>query len=312
MTAPKVTIGVVSYNRKHYLRALMESARQCIEHEQLEWIVVDGDSSEEGLQDYIRQLDFVDHKLIFPCTHVEAMNKILDMCTTDYLLLLPDDFQFIVKANWLKDLVDMVDAFPHIGSIVLDAQRRQTIDRIFSKPSWKTLLGMRNYLTYGASSGRVLLGYGDAKPGINPAGIGTFTRTEIWRKLAPWTEPGNLDRRDSSGGGEDAMLKKYLESGLELERLLLEIPVCASIHAGARNDQAYIRNNRRYAEYMPPPDGTFYYQIWQGEESRALQPAGPALSFEEIVRPIGYELLLDDAGHLLPFQKTPHDVSAPI
>src|SRR5207237_240864 len=43
-----VTIGVVSYNRLHYLRALMESARECVRYPDVQWIVVDGNSVEPG------------------------------------------------------------------------------------------------------------------------------------------------------------------------------------------------------------------------------------------------------------------------
>ena len=50
MSAPLVTIGVVSYNRLHYLRALMESARECAQYPRVQWILVDGNSVEPGLR----------------------------------------------------------------------------------------------------------------------------------------------------------------------------------------------------------------------------------------------------------------------
>ena len=34
--SPLVTIGVISFNRLHYLRCLLESARECIDYPTLE------------------------------------------------------------------------------------------------------------------------------------------------------------------------------------------------------------------------------------------------------------------------------------
>src|SRR5205823_3248124 len=74
MSVPLVTIGVVSYNRLHYLRALLESARECVSYPSVQWIVVDGNSVEPGLRKYVQSLEFVQHKVFADCTHPEAMN----------------------------------------------------------------------------------------------------------------------------------------------------------------------------------------------------------------------------------------------
>jgi hypothetical protein len=40
---PRVTFGLLSWNRLHYLRATLESARRCLQYPNLEWIVVDNE-----------------------------------------------------------------------------------------------------------------------------------------------------------------------------------------------------------------------------------------------------------------------------
>lgn len=77
--APLVTIGVVSYNRLHYLRALLESARTCVVYPNLQWIVVDGNSVEPGLRDYVESLEFLDRAVFVDCSHAEAMNLIVEL-----------------------------------------------------------------------------------------------------------------------------------------------------------------------------------------------------------------------------------------
>jgi hypothetical protein len=51
---PRVTLGLLSWNRLHYLRATLESARRCIQYPNLEWIVVDNESNEPGLRETSR------------------------------------------------------------------------------------------------------------------------------------------------------------------------------------------------------------------------------------------------------------------
>lgn len=41
---PKVTFAILSWNRLHYLKATLESALECIQYPNLEWIVSDKDS----------------------------------------------------------------------------------------------------------------------------------------------------------------------------------------------------------------------------------------------------------------------------
>ena len=48
MIAPDLTIGIVSCNRLHYLRALLESMRECLPLDRLECIVVDNASVGAG------------------------------------------------------------------------------------------------------------------------------------------------------------------------------------------------------------------------------------------------------------------------
>src|SRR5439155_18267952 len=64
MTPPLVTVGVVSYNRLHYLRALIASAGECLDYPALQWVVVDGESVEAGLLAYVECLEFVDEEVI--------------------------------------------------------------------------------------------------------------------------------------------------------------------------------------------------------------------------------------------------------
>lgn len=317
MSSPLVTIGIVGCNRLHYVKALLESAHDCIEYDNLEWIVVDNASEEPGLRKYLEGLDYVQHMIFRPerspaTEHVEAMNRIVEMARGDYLLLMPDDIQFIEKGPWLHDLVDIAAKRKKIGSIVLDAQFRRTLKRFFL--TWGFLPGAlaHRYPTYTSQNGRQFIGYGKSKIGVNPAGIGTFTRTEVWRKLGPWKTTGEQQKGDSTGGGEVEMLERYWASKMKLERVMMRVPVAASIYTGADNGQAYVRAGRRFGQYIAPKDGDFYYRIQSAEKMATFADIEPGAAYEDVVQPIGYQFKVEDDGSMIKWSKSVDDPSEAI
>jgi glycosyltransferase involved in cell wall biosynthesis len=310
--SPLITIGVVSYNRLRYLRALMSSAAECLTYPNIQWILVDGNSREPGLKEYIQGLDFVQHKIFQDCTHAEAMNTIVSLAKGDCLLLLPEDVQFTARGDWIKDMAEVALANEKIGQIIFNYQRRQTIARLFGKAHLHLRFGRhRRFLAlpfprrakrYRSSRGLEFLGLGNMREGICGSGIMSFTRTEVWRALGPWRTTNAKLSNDSSLGAEDDMVLRYFQSGMNLETALMQTCVAADIVTDMRGTKARVRGgNRRYGNYMAPPDGgSCYYKILPWEEARRrFSEILPAPAFEDAVEPLGYQLPLDSGGNLL-------------
>ena len=302
---PLVTIGVVSYNRLHYLRALMESARECVRYPDVQWIVVDGDSVEPGLREYVESLDFVETKLFEPCTHPEAMNRIVELARGDYLMILPEDVQFVLRGSWLADMVEIASS-PRVGHVQFDAQRRQTLERYFGR--WRPAVRgrrvpappmQRPLRRLRASNGMEYLGFGGLREPVGASGIVSFGRTEIRRALGPWRTRAELASMQDSGlGAERDMILRYRDSGLRLEAFLRRIPVVADVVTDPRGTKARVRfGNRRYGRYVPPPEGDLYYRVRDESELEGFAGGPPA--FEDFVRPLGFDLPLDESGNLL-------------
>jgi glycosyltransferase involved in cell wall biosynthesis len=305
VSAPLVTIGVVSYNRLHYLRALLESARECVRSESVQWIVVDGNSVEPGLREYVESCDFIQHKIFADCTHAEAMNRIVDLAESECLMILPEDVQFVRRGRWLEDMAELVREHPEVGHVQFDAQRRKTLRRHFTE-SRVRLRGRRLPLrrrgrTLSTSSGQLFLGYGSEREPIGGAGIVTFCRTELRRRLGPWRMTPTEARLEDSGLGAEAdMIRRYRNSGLHFEAFLMRFPAVADIVTDARGTKARIRRgNRRYGLYRPPPEGSLYYRIRDEGELARFAHLEPAPGFEDFVEPLGFELPLDEHGDLL-------------
>jgi hypothetical protein len=299
---PLVTIGVVSFNRLHYLRALMESARECVRYPRVQWIVVDGNSVEPGLREYVEGLDFLDEKVFDECTHAQAMNTIVERARGECLMMLPEDVQFVRRGEWLRDLVE-VALRPEVGHVQFDAQRRLTLRRYFGRARVRAveLPLKRRYRRIRTSSGELFLGFGDRREPIGGAGIVTFVKTELRRRLGPWRVRRELASMQDSGLGAEAdMIERWRASGLRLEAFMVRHPVVADVVTDPRGTKARVRfGNRRYGRYAPPAEPPFYYRIWDDHELARFADADPAPAFEDFVSPRGFDLPLDEHGNML-------------
>ncbi len=310
---PLITIGVLSWNRFHYLRATLDSAKRCIQYPNIQWIVVDNVSTEPGLAEYLKGLDWVDELIFMKSTHVDAMNEIIARAKGELILIWPDDIQFVLEGDWMKDCVEVLMKTPQIGSLCLSFQRRKTIEQVWGQNpfNWTEIKGgLKEIARFGlharfqkrlvSSRGFPILTYGWKEDGIAGAGICSLTRTEIWRKLGPWKlNPEKNDIGDSSGGGEAEMLSRWAKSGMALQRAITVLSASADIINDDIGAKAKLRGNKRYGVYTPPSQGEFYYRIFRQEETGHLAVNKLPIPFEEFVKPIGFDLPLDEQGNLL-------------
>ncbi|OGV44751.1 MAG: hypothetical protein A2X46_16565 [Lentisphaerae bacterium GWF2_57_35] len=310
MNWPKVTFGLLSWNRLHYLRATLESAFSCIEYPDMEWIVSDNESEEPGLKDYLQHREGIHKLIVRKQTHADAMNELVSLAQGKYLFIWPEDVQFVVKGDWLKDVIEVLESHPDIGSVGLDAVRRKTMNGYF-KASWRDRLAWarRDLRCFGklrrqrktiSSRGFAMHSLGGAAPGVCGSGIPTLTRTEIWKELGGWRtrKDGQTRLIDSSLGAEDNMVETFYRSGKPLQMAMLYQPVAADIITDPTGCKAKVRGLYRFGDYMPAPDGVFYYRIRSLSELNAPARVLP-LSFFDVAEPIGFQVPKDKNGDRL-------------
>jgi len=312
MVCPKVSIAILSWNRLNYLRATIESARQCIKYPNLEWIVIDNVSEEAGLREYLDGSAWIDHLIIRRCTHAEAMNEAVKVASGDYLILWPEDVQFVVAGDWMLDMVEIMEKYRWIGCMVLDLQRRSTMLKQL-KPSWwierNTLLqeirtfgffAFRHQRMLHSSRGARFFTYGWTADGIVGSGIPSLARTDMWRELGPWkTSSGNWAIKDSSLGAEEEMLKRWRRSGMPLQRVIPEIPVAADIITDPTGCKAKVRGPYRFGVYMPPLSNNLYYKIMNYNDLSGERDL--PIDFSQGVEPLGFKIPVDSVGERLKF-----------
>jgi len=309
---PKVTIGIISYNRFHYLRATLESARECIQYPDLEWMVVDA-STETGLREYLDGKDWLETVYLpATATHIDSMNTIVEKASGEYVIIWPDDVQFIVKGPWLADFVEILEKNDFVGCMGIDCVRESTVERHWGRGrrrDWRVFLWelkhrglrFRRQRLLHSARGLKVATYGWKAPGIVGSGIPSLTKTAIWRALGPWKFTAADDSLvDSSGGGETEMLVRYGKTGMNLHKAAAVIPVAADIVTDRTGTKAKVRGGKRYGEYWKPKNGPYYYRIWN--EQDLIEEFGDRktpLSFKTMVEPIGYEIARDARGERL-------------
>jgi glycosyltransferase involved in cell wall biosynthesis len=301
---PSLSVAFLSWNRLHYLRATVASARRCIRHPEIEWIISDNESVEPGLRAYVEGLDWVQHKWFKTQTHAAAMNEIVERASGDYVIIWPEDVQFVTEGDWMVPLLQTLEQNPWIGSVGLNFLRRKTLRRLLGPPGPGDAGAIAGELRRGRLRiPRTVSGlrtFGWRLPGVIASGIPSLTRRSAWKTLGPWkvSDPAQANLIDSSLGAEDDMIARFQDSGQKWHQATLEKPVAADIINDALGCKAKVRKGRRYGRYTPPAGGGFYYEI---RPAGALpeNDAGYPLSFEDSVRPIGFELPLDAQGDML-------------
>ena len=315
---PALTIGIVSCNRLHYLRALLESMRECLTLSRLECIVVDNASVEPGLRDYLeslggRVIPVFRERRVPASEAAEALNTILDRASAPYVLLLTDDVQFVVKGDtWLDDVLAFAGEHREIGSIMPIALRRVTLQRYFLSGVGPRLLPSRFPARRRARSTGLVL-FSRKELGITHSALG-ITSLDTWRRIGPFRAPNAQQTvQDAGGGTEDDVVRRYRGAGLKLRKALLQVPAIAEIITDPRGTQARVRGDRRYGRYLAPPQGRWYYRIWNEAEAAQLpRYQNTAVAFEDLVQPLGFELPYDAHGNRLKNPLGPDDAWEPI
>ena len=309
---PKVTIGILSWNRLHYLKATLKSAKECILYPNLEWIISDNLSIENGLKEYIKSEKGINIKIFKKQTHAEAMNELVNISSGKYILIWPEDIQFVKKGDWLMEVVEILENNKMLGSVGLNFLRKKTYQNLFSIKKWflwrqifKEIFyfkfRFRFQKTLISKNGFVIRTLGHVWPGICGSGIPTITKKSIWLELGLWktTEKrSSINIIDSSLGAEANMVKKFYINSVPYQQGILNDSVAADIITDPTGSKAKVRGDKRYGLYLSPKIKPYYYKITKLEKKEYSKNKLPN-NFEDNIKSTGIKIPLDGKGNLI-------------
>lgn len=305
----RVTFGIINCNRIFYLKSCLETLIETTnDYPDREIIVVDNASTEAGTREYLASIEDRGIRVIRRQNRDPAnefavgLNIIRDAASGDYLCPLQGDMQFILK-GWLGPAIEFYEKnLDVVGSIVLDAQRRQTN---------ATHQFVRFNDERQPNSPNVF--YGDlTREPISPAADALYSRRVI-DQIGPWSERNK--NHEGSMDSENDM--RYRILGMMGRRELPKyvsamsaVPPAVAIYTDPRGTQGRVRGNRRYGAYWEPKDPTHtkYYEYVNVSDFNT----GFVNPIEVVARTIGFERPIDATGSWLknpvrPETATPAD-----
>jgi len=258
-----------------------------------EIIVIDNASIEPGTDDYLedvkkRGIKVFKTQVRDPTNeYARALNKIVELSTGDIICPLSGDLQFVIKRGWVQKYVDLMKLCPDIGSIMLDSQRKVTIENelrtdcidLEELKFWKNL----------------------SRPPIATSG-NSFYRKEVLLKLGQWSEDNK--NHEGSDDSETKMLKRVTEvvknQDVKWCQYQPSVPMTVMIYTDPRGTNARVRGDKIYGKYTAasgsPP---LYYKIRTFEEldsEFSIKNIQIPLEIEKIAIGNGWDIYLDDSG----------------
>lgn len=291
---PKITFSICNCNRLNYFKSCVESLLICAgDYANKEILCVDNGSVEDGTQEYfdiLKDRGFttkLNKERDYSNEFAKFLNWTVENATGDFIVPLQGDMQFILQFGWLEQYIKFYkENLDKIGCIVLDAQRRITnSNHNFSEPS-------------GVSTFKFVFDHN--RPPIAGAADVMYSR-EVLQKIYPW-HTSNIEHE----GGQDSethMLAKIRRLSMHdpfvkyLRPAVPIVPVSAMIY-NSQGSNARVRKNKRYGEYLTPKQDFRYYEIMSFKEYKYISNKIP-FGFEDMVKPIGFELMIDKDKNLI-------------
>lgn len=297
-----ITIGIISCNRVKYLKSLIESLK-CLKNSEeevniinnIQVIVVDNASKEEGLVEYLKSEEnkFI-NKLILRTERdwnndeYHAKNIIIKEATHDVIFFLQDDLSYI---GTLEYLVSAYDAFIESDALCMDmcGVRNTTV---FRKINYNEQYSYNGFKYWGTKTDHFQT-------------IGLFKKEvfdecgyyPVGKKFSSWKLKDN-DTIQQEDYYSYLVKEKFLKTKKTKNiTILTHVPLIITIWNDPRGCYAFIRDNKRYGHYIEPKDesGLYYKRLNNSKINKLMELRFPS-GFTSVAEPLGWKYCKDTKG----------------
>lgn len=283
-----LSICITSCNRLKYLKSLIESLADFYVDPNVEILVCDMWSTEEGMKEYLAKMESDNIlKVVGMSEDTErdwindeyiGRNKLIESSNGDFLMFLQDDGQFIGDAETLWETIDDFDKMPDAYCLEIYGVRKQTMrNSVFVQPE------IVNGRKYWKRKDR------------------HFTTTGIYKKsvyeiLGPYPTDWPTEKQ-YWGRSETWAAEKFKQELPNGQVYRVHVPLMLSIWNDPRGGYAFIRGNKRFGHYLDPFGLLYYKRNVSKELVKELNETtfGP-VSFMEIAKPIEWEIATTPDG----------------
>lgn len=293
----RLPICVISFNRSLYLESLLHSLES--EMSKCDVIVCDNGSTEKRMSELLKGWSNRITNIHLPGgdwinDEYKAKNALLKHVlanyTTETILFLQDDMQYIGPRGSLQNIACELSATPFMN-IAVSGVRRSTVRNNISDVKidgvWKT---RDNHIGTTGIFKRSLFEsvgvYSDSYP----------TEKEYW------------------GRGEDdyhARTIKAIGNRTSLLSGFAHVPIFLGIWNDPRGGYSFLRGGKRYGHYVAS-SGPLYYSHMTQEEYIAHQNASNPRSFVDVARPIGWNFAMDKDGDQYKYPQSSIMIEGPV
>lgn len=315
-----LTVGVTNCNRLFYTKALLKSIESLARRPDVQLIVVDNASSEQGTREFLSSLDYADEVFLrderdWKNDEYTAKNIILTKAKGDFILFLQDDCQMLVPPEVLLSAVDDFRSFKGVKCISMFDCRRVSLNNKFD-------------FTKGAVFGSSRLKYWRS-PESHFYTTGLFKK-EVFDKVGlypdNWPEEDNAQddpkapglARSWWGKSEDYYHQAVKQEYPNHVSLHTHVPFFGSIWNDPRGYYAIVRGNRRCGHYLPPVHQSgLYYSIMDISTINHFNIRQLPAHFVDVCNPLGWEYARDQWGDQAKYNQNllieegPHEVLYP-
>lgn len=289
-----ITIGIVSFNRLKYLKALLTSLKQ-LDRSIFNVVVVDNGSWESGLNEYLshekqngaitdlylretEKRNWINDEYI-------AKNIVIENCKDDIIIFLQDDLQFIADQKYLLKLCEDFEK-TDFQCLEFNGVRRATNKNKFASQR----NGMsQNGLKYWISD----------KPHFQTMGI--FKR-KTFVELGPY--PTDWPKEKQYWGRSEDYYDALVKQKYRNINISCHFPAFLGVWNDPRGGYAFFRNDLRYAVYEGPPhESGLYYSQHSYENILLRQGSNFALSYIDVAQPLGWAVATSSDGDQLKYSQ---------
>jgi glycosyltransferase involved in cell wall biosynthesis len=288
-----LTIGITTCNRLKYSQAQKKSLEKITSLNEVETILVDNGSSEKGFEKFLDNCEKSYEKVFrrknrdWINDEYHAKNTIIENATSDIILFLQDDLQFIGDQEILFSLVDDFRKIP-VMCLDVNGVRKITLQNTLGNQYVLTENNNKFWVTSNNHFQTMGLFKKNVFDNLGSYPIDWPEEKEYWGRSEDWYD-SNIKKRFP---GTQITLKNH-------------VPIFIPVWNDPRGGYAFIRGEKRYGNYLDPvsSNGLYYDHLEQSEYNNLMKNDAPS-SFAEVAKPSGWTYSKNEIGDQIKYPQS--------